>query len=345
MADPATIALAVKAAVAVATDKRTCKAIGVIIAAAFTPLILCIVVIISMLSGAADNNNAAVDLCFKGGAISSQVPADYATHIQNIQNCFSKLDTAIKDISAEIEDGSIDSVRVKAIFYSLYFGADSLNLSAEDYRNFVGYFVTHKQETNTKSGTTKTVAVPVIDLETIYASIEKKIGKAVTQEERQNAADIYKHITASQDSEVSVNGGMTSPVGSGFISPIGSNWRNLVTSDYGGRTDPIRGDEAFHTGLDLGVPIGTAVHAAINGTVKYVRYDTGGYGHHVVIDRGDGLCTLYGHCSQIVVTAGQSVKQGDLIAYSGSTGRSTGPHLHFEVDINGKSQNPRNYLP
>lgn len=338
MADPATITLAVKAALAVATDKRTWTAIGTVLAAILTPFILIILVFVSMLSGGAAHNSAAVDLAFHGGTVSGGAPAEYSQHIKDMQSCFSKLDDAIGRLSPKLDDGSIDADRVKAIFYSLYFGADSLNMTDGDYDKFVDCFVSDEQKKDSHTGTAVTILAPITDLDTVYANLSAYLGRAVTQEEKQNADEIYRYITAPQSENSSVIGGA-------FISPVGSNWCSLVTSDYGYRSNPTASGGEFHTGLDLGVPIGTAVHAATGGTVKSVLYDPNGYGHYVVIDCGDGLCTLYAHCSQIAITSGQRVKQGDLIAYSGSSGRSTGPHLHFEVDVNGKSQNPRNYLP
>ena len=99
MADPATITLAVKAAIAAATDKRTWKAAGVVIAAILTPFILIIVMIMSLLSGTADHNNSAVDLTFHGGSISSQVPAEYRQYIEDMRDSFSDLDEAVSEIT------------------------------------------------------------------------------------------------------------------------------------------------------------------------------------------------------------------------------------------------------
>ena len=112
-----------------------------------------------------------------------------------------------------------------------------------------------------------------------------------------------------------------------------------LTSGYG-----WRGRE-FHPGLDLAAPKGTAVSAADAGTVIAAGWD-GGYGYCVRIDHGEGqLVTLYGHLSSIAVKVGQTVKQGDVVGYEGSTGRSTGPHLHFEVRRNGKATDPRQFFP
>ena len=119
----------------------------------------------------------------------------------------------------------------------------------------------------------------------------------------------------------------------------------MVTSEFGYRSDPFTGETRGHTGMDLAVPTGTPVRAALPGPVTVSQYNAGGYGYYVMIDHGNGLSTLYGHNSRLLAQVGQTVEAGDIIALSGSTGRSTGPHLHFEVRVNGERTNPRFYLP
>ncbi len=123
----------------------------------------------------------------------------------------------------------------------------------------------------------------------------------------------------------------------------GYTMKNL-TSSYGYRRDPITGKAgAFHNGLDVGAPHGTKIYAAESGTV--VRASVyGTYGNCVIIDHGGGLMTLYAHCSGYNVKVGQQVSRGDVIAYVGSTGRSTGNHLHFTVFVNGQTTDPGAYL-
>ena len=130
----------------------------------------------------------------------------------------------------------------------------------------------------------------------------------------------------------------------GFCSPVGENWRNIVTSEFGNRIDPITSQRDGHSGIDLAVPTGTSIRAALPGTVTAAKYHYS-YGYYVMIAHGNGLATLYAHNSQLLVRAGQTVEAGDVISLSGSTGRVTGPHLHFEVRINGSRTNPRGYLP
>ena len=110
-----------------------------------------------------------------------------------------------------------------------------------------------------------------------------------------------------------------------------------VTSNFGYRWGRL------HAGIDIGAPTGTPIRAAKSGTVTAADWN-GSYGKCVDISHGNGEMTRYGHCSQLLVSAGQTVSQGEVIALVGNTGRSTGSHLHFEVRINGTAYDPRNYL-
>ena len=104
----------------------------------------------------------------------------------------------------------------------------------------------------------------------------------------------------------------------------------VVTSKYGWRTISLYGTAKFHAGIDIGAAMGTAIIAADGGNVVVSTYD-GGYGNYVMINHGDGRSTLYGHMSSRAVSVGQTVTQGQVIGYVGSTGNSTGPHIHFEI--------------
>lgn len=116
-----------------------------------------------------------------------------------------------------------------------------------------------------------------------------------------------------------------------------------ITSPFGYRTHPIFGTTIFHAGIDIGVDYGTPIHAADSGVVVYSGWISG-YGNAVIINHGGGVSTLYGHNQSLAVSEGQSVSKGSVIAYAGSTGNSTGPHCHFEVDVNGSPVNPMGYL-
>ncbi len=130
----------------------------------------------------------------------------------------------------------------------------------------------------------------------------------------------------------------------GFGSPITTlNWKAYVTSEFGTRKDPFTGEIKSHDGLDVGVPIGTPLNAVNDGTV--ISVDMGsGYGTSLLIDHGNGIVSGYAHCSELLVSSGQVVKKGQVIALSGNSGRSTGPHLHFEIRLNGVKTNTREYI-
>src|SRR3954447_9627746 len=112
------------------------------------------------------------------------------------------------------------------------------------------------------------------------------------------------------------------------------------TSGFGVRSDPFKGRAAMHPGVDLAGPVGTPIYATADGTVDRAEWNSGGYGNLVEIDHGHGIQTRYGHLTRYIVSAGQHVKRGELIAYMGSTGRSTGSHLHYEVRLDGRPVNP-----
>lgn len=127
--------------------------------------------------------------------------------------------------------------------------------------------------------------------------------------------------------------------GGSMVWPCPGNYD--ITSPYGMRKHPILRKYKMHTGIDIGADRGDSIVAANSGTVIISQYDrSGGYGNMVVIDHGGGITTLYGHASKLLVTVGQQVKAGQVIAKVGSTGLSTGNHLHFEVRVNGATQNP-----
>jgi murein DD-endopeptidase MepM/ murein hydrolase activator NlpD len=118
-----------------------------------------------------------------------------------------------------------------------------------------------------------------------------------------------------------------------------------ITSSFGQREDPIlgNGEGEFHAGVDISAPMGTPVHATADGTVKSAAM-VNGYGREVVLDNGAGLETCYGHMSGFAVMAGQNVIRGQVIGYVGMSGRTTGPHLHYEVRIHNTPVNPHKYL-
>jgi murein DD-endopeptidase MepM/ murein hydrolase activator NlpD len=128
------------------------------------------------------------------------------------------------------------------------------------------------------------------------------------------------------------------------IQPIPNKNLRRIASGFGYRVDPIYKTRKMHKGMDFSAPKGTKIYATGDGVIKKVQYSRWGYGTHVVISHGYGYKTLYGHMSRANVRAGQKVTRGQLIGLVGSTGKSTGPHLHYEVHKNGNAVNPVGYF-
>lgn len=127
------------------------------------------------------------------------------------------------------------------------------------------------------------------------------------------------------------------------IMPISNKDLKRTASGWGFRIDPVYKIRKFHYGMDFSAPIGTEVYATGDGVVKEIKTSRGGFGRWIVIDNGFGYETLYGHLNEFNVKKGQQVKRGSIIAYVGNAGKSTGPHLHYEVHKNGKAVNPQYY--
>lgn len=347
--------LLAKAAAAALSDERTRKTAGWVLAAVFSPLILLAAFLCALGSGTAGHNLTAVELCFRDTApIPEDIPEEYRCCIESMRTGFAQLGDAIAVINGSTEgETGLDDVRVKAIFYALCFGAES----DMDAASFADCFVTYEERTRTvpvegsdppaEAEETYTVAVPIGDLGTVWQNIASVMGAVPTVEQRDNADRIYSLIRYGYPSDGGTFAGADVPfIGAdGFCSPVGEHWRDAVSSEFGRRQDPFSQENRGHGGIDLAVPTGTPIRAALLGTVTASSYNAGGYGYYVMIDHGDGLVTLYGHCSRLLAREGQTVEAGDVIALSGSTGRSTGPHLHFEVRVNGERTNPRSYLP
>ena len=160
--------------------------------------------------------------------------------------------------------------------------------------------------------------------------------KTVTRKSATNIASAA-YTTTGGNISTSLNISRAKPsIGLSFIKPV----TGRISSRFG-VSSRIR--KSYHTGLDIACSKGTAIKAAASGTVTFTGWK-GSYGNLVVVTHSNGVQTYYGHCSKIFVSAGKKVNQGDIIAAVGSTGNSTGPHLHLEIRVNGVAYNPQNYI-
>lgn len=178
------------------------------------------------------------------------------------------------------------------------------------------------------------------------AAVREQIKKAETdyfnalaKEQAAAAAAAAANKTSnSNNSSASSSGGASS---GGFAFPLA--YSTGVTCAYGPRVHPINGNKSFHYGVDLAAGMNTEIYATKSGTVTGATYGEAN-GYYVTINHGDGYSSIYAHMTNYVVSVGDSVKQGQLIGYVGTTGWSTGPHLHFEILYNGSNVNPMNYI-
>ena len=188
-------------------------------------------------------------------------------------------------------------------------------------------------------------SVVLSNMKTLQQSYIKQLseGEKVLQEQitafKKEQAEIEAQIllaTNNIDADIQYTGGE-------MLWPVAISG-TAITSGYGVREHPIQGIVKEHTGIDIGnTPLGAPVVAAADGIVTYAGW-LGGYGNCVMINHGDGVVTLYGHGNKILTSVNTEVKQGDVIMEVGSTGNSTGPHLHFEVRVNGNYTNPLSYV-
>ena len=191
--------------------------------------------------------------------------------------------------------------------------------------NIESISISEKYETDLKTLTSTEEVVSKLYIEPV---------KTVTVAKNANTGSRAR-ASGSVNTSSKISGGKAS-LGISLIRPVSGT----ITSRFGVRSN-IR--SSSHTGLDIAAPTGTPVKAAASGTVTFSGWK-GSYGYMIVISHGNGVQTYYGHCSKLYAKNGQKVSQGDVVASVGSTGNSTGPHLHFEIRVNGTAYNPQNYI-
>ena len=181
----------------------------------------------------------------------------------------------------------------------------------------------------------------------MYEQLEAEVRQQITETQAAYEAaladeEAQRQIEAARQEAASGSiSTPSSPSSSGFIYPLGAS--GFVTDAYGYRYHPIDGDYKFHPAVDFAVPQGTPIYATKSGTVTAATYNEYN-GYYVAINHNDGYTSLYAHMTNFVVSVGQTVSQGEVIGYVGSTGYSTGPHMHFEITYGGASVNPMEYV-
>ena len=167
-------------------------------------------------------------------------------------------------------------------------------------------------------------------------ALQSELMTEIAQKQKELQAAQYKEELAKMALQ-----GKNPPSESKWIEPVSGY---TITSPFGYRKAPTKGASTYHQGIDMACPSGTPIYASRSGTVTRAAYQAGGAGYYVSISHGDGFASIYMHMTRYVVSAGQTVTQGQLIGYVGSTGISTGPHLHFGISYGGNYVNPMAYL-
>ena len=178
------------------------------------------------------------------------------------------------------------------------------------------------------------------EIDKVSAIGEDAIGKDIAAQLNNLAARVAYQFNSYSSIEKLINNQEAKLASIPAIQPVSNKDLSRVASGYGMRIDPVYGTPRMHKGLDFTAPQGTPIYATGDGTVVVAERADGGYGNHVEINHGYGYQTLYGHMVRIKVARGQKVKRGEVIGWVGSTGKSTGPHCHYEVKINGNQVNP-----
>lgn len=309
--------------------------------------------------------------------------AEYEQEIEEQQEQIEELTASIEELTANLELATQDYNEKKELLakrlVALYEAGDTeyldVLLKSSDILDFLSrYYIIEemaeydttlinkvKEEKENIETTTKQLAEQQNEITELKAENEKisivlanmqtlqsTYYEQLTDEEKELQEEITAYKEEQEEIEEQILAATNTSVdiqytGGEMLWPVAASG-TVITSNYGIRQHPIQGVIKVHTGLDIGgASTGTAVVAALDGVVTYAGW-LGGYGNCVMISHGDGVVTLYGHGNEILTEVGAEVKQGDTIMTVGSTGNSTGPHLHFEVRIDGECVDPLDYV-
>ncbi len=319
------IPVAAKVAITVLTDKRLLKIVGGIILG----IIIVIIAPIAILLGVMDTGQS---IDWNSPEIRQQIMDNMTDEEKSRLQHFADIMQAIED-EITAQGLSVEPIKAQVIFLSTLIDREETDTL---YSDFISCFPDDADD------------------ETVFTNLAAKFGVCLTAEEKEKILLMCEKAVESQtvppsDLHIEVGtmlAGETTPVSTDpFASPYKElDWQACLTSGYGNRKDPITGEDAKHSGIDLAASAHTPIYPVKAGKVLFVRYDEDGYGNYVVINHGSGQASLYAHCSEILVAAGDEVTTDTEIAKVGNTGRSTGSHVHLEIIIDGKPVNPKKYL-
>lgn len=263
---------------------------------------------------------------------------------KKVETQTSNLNDRLRNMYKTGSVGFLDVLLDSGSFTEFLTNLDMVELIYSSDREVLQQLEDAHEEVETKKEEVETLQSELNESREVVAAEKEEI--AASNEETEQMIDELQADADALTQELASNGSSSSSssyLGGQMAWPLPGVGLGNITSYFGYRIHPIYGYSKYHTGLDIGASSGTSIVAANDGTV-YSSGWNGGYGQCVIIDHGGGVMTLYGHCSALYVSSGQSVSRGETIAAVGSTGNSTGPHLHFEVRLNGSYVDPYPYV-
>ncbi|ABG87711.1 murein hydrolase activator EnvC family protein [Clostridium perfringens] len=280
--------------------------------------------------------------------LESKNVGDFISNVSSIKYVVDRDNKLIDDIKKVQDELKSEESQLKSQEEELSSKKTKLENEKKEYDNLVSQYQSQlnelnsleeqkQAEINSLSEKERAVLDEINSYEEDNANLKDYINNLINEKKSVKLNSDNNSTTSTSNNEVSSE--QKSNSSSGFMRPAPGG----VTDPFGPRVHPVTGKRSVHTGADLGAAYGTPILASKSGTVVEAGWNTA-YGNMVIIDHGDGTSTLYGHSSRLAVQAGQHVSQGQVIAYVGSTGYSTGPHLHFGIMINGQWVNPMNYI-
>ena len=277
-----------------------------------------------------------LDVLLSGNLMNFISNQDMMKQIADYDN---KLITEVEELKKSLQD---EKAQVETVKQEKEAKSQELQKLKAEKEQKAANLTEEQKELEKKLSEYKSQAEKYADLERQAIAKEEAARKAAQEEAARKAAAANSGASNGSKSTTNTSAVISNPYTGGKLGwPCPSSSR--ITSPYGYRI--LFGVRDFHTGIDIGAVQGSNICAAESGTVILANYGwNGGYGNYIIINHGNGITTRYAHASQLYVSAGQTVSKGQVIAAVGTTGNSTGPHLHFEVRVNGSHTNPLNYL-
>ncbi len=330
------------------------KGIKILIIALLSPILLFLSFLLIQSDASAYHNNEVVEVLFLDKDIPLNTPSDFSEYLEAYKAIFKEIDEKANDL--ENLNKPLDTTLIKSMIFVNYLESNYPPLSTLDIDKLLEcfYYIQDKDDEEIK-------LIVTTDTNIILTNLKNVLNINLFDKQDAYMEIYYVALTGKNQSldnyvpmdtllhDAYIESEKSNFIGDVFVSPFDDDWKQYVTSEFGSRNPIVLPDGSvtadYHTGIDMGKVLGTRVHAIASGKVVAVQYTNIGLGFYIVIDHGSRIFSVYGHLSRILVEVNDEVLGGDLIAEVGSTGYSTGPHLHLEIIKDRTYINPRIYLP